>query len=255
MRRLLVAFSVSAFAALSQMASASGWEETFLVLQTDSGALVHLEYASEGKDEQAGIRRYKTYAPAKEASPTQCSYRDIDNPKRLRCTLVEGKHTKRLYEERLRPSVTLAAVASQIYKDFVGNRLPSSVGGLHREVLVCTAGCPEGQKPVAIWITCAECGMEEEWCYRRHESRPKLATIDFADEVNLRAEPALSSKIAAKLQLNQTVRVLEATSACSEIETKEGVRVGRWIKVSADSTPQKAVGWVFDIYVRYDNEK
>jgi|GEM_PF-6059647 len=97
--------------------------------------------------------------------------------------------------------------------------------------------------------------MEEEWCYRRHESRPKLATIDFADEVNLRAEPALSSKIAAKLQLNQTVRVLEATSACSEIETKEGVRVGRWIKVSADSTPQKAVGWVFDIYVRYDNEK
>jgi hypothetical protein len=254
MPTILIAFAAFALATLSQIAAAAAWEETFLVMQTDSGTLVNLEYSSEGKDEQKGIRRYRTYSPDKRAKTTECSYRDADNPRKLRCTTVGGKRANRIYRERARPSGALAGMAHQIYTNFVGKRLPSSVGELHQEMFVCATGCSKEQMSVAIWISCAECGMEEDWCYRRQEPKPKLATVS-TDEVNLRAEPALKSQVVDKLRFNQTIRLMEARSACAEIETKEGVRVGRWIKVKENSTSRKAEGWLFDIYVTYDTEK
>jgi hypothetical protein len=254
MPRLLIAFAVFALATFSQSAAAAAWEETFLIMQTNSGALVKLEYSYESGDEQKGIRRYRTYSPDMHAKTTECSYRDADTPKKLQCIIVDGKRTNRIYNEYARPSSALAGRAHEIYTKFVGNQLPSSVGGLHQEMFVCTTGCPKEQMSVAIWISCAECGMEEDWCYRRQEAKPKLATVSTG-EVNLWAKPSLKSQVIDKLGSNQTIRLIEAKSACVEIETKEGVRVGRWIKVKTNTTSRKTEGWLFDIYVTYDTDK
>lgn len=254
MHKILTAFIAFILAAISQVATATGWEETFLVIKTDSGALVKLEYASEERDEQKGIRRYKTYSTDKRAKSTECSYRDSDNPKRLLCSVVDGKRMNQIYVEHARPSAAVTNIGHKIYEEFVGNQLSSSVGGLHHEMFVCAQGCSKEQVSVAIWISCAECGMEEDWCYRRQEQQPKLATIS-TNEVNLRAEPSLQGQIIDKLRADQTVRLLDTKSACVEIKTKEGSRVGRWIKVKANTTSRKAEGWLFDIHVTYDTEK
>jgi hypothetical protein len=118
-----------------------------------------------------------------------------DNTSRkLRCLWVEGKRANRIYEERINPSETFKVLARRIYTDFVGDRLQDSVGGLHQEMFVCVEGCPEGQMSVAIRITCAECGMDEEFCDERQNPRPKLATVS-ADEINLRAGPSLNVRL------------------------------------------------------------
>jgi uncharacterized protein YgiM (DUF1202 family) len=95
--------------------------------------------------------------------------------------------------------------------------------------------------------------MEEWSCDRRKESQPKLAIV-YADDVNLRAEPTLKSQVIGKLRVNQVVRLLKVAPECSRIEIKEDIHVGRWIKVRTSNASQKMEGWVFDIYVQYDNE-
>ena len=220
---------------IAQTAIASGLEETFLVMQTNSGELIQLEYSSEGEDERVGIRRYASRGSDNKSKTTKCSYKDGESPRRLACTYVDGKRVSRLFEE----AQNSTSRALQMYKRYVGNRLPSSVGELHEVILVCVSGCPAGQPSVAIWITCAECGMEEEWCRNRYKSQPKSAVV-ASDELNLRTAPNLKGELSGKARLDQVLHLTEVRSACSEIQTKDGVRVGRWI---------------FDPYVRYENEK
>ena len=123
-------------AVLAQTASAASWEETFLVLQTSSGALIQLEYSSEGEDEQLGIRQYAKYSSEAKAKPTRCSYKDGDSPRKLTCTSIEGKPAHWVLEERSAPARNSTFLARHIYKRFVADRLPSSVGrgdsGEHR---------------------------------------------------------------------------------------------------------------------------
>ena len=246
MSRILIAFTILASIVFSQATVAFGMEETFLVLQTDSGGFVQLDYTSTIEEEQTGINQY-------EGTNTQCS-QNRDNSKKLQCTLIEGIQVNRIYEEHPQPPDALIAMGHQLYTDFVDDRLRSSVGELNW-IYVCITGCPKGRTPIAIWITCGECGMEEWECDKRQESRPKLARIVTTKGVDLRAEPVLKSRYVGKLYFTQAIHVLEVWPACSEVETEEGLYVGRWIKVETSDISQKMEGWIFDIHVRYDGEE
>ncbi len=250
---MLKLLSIVILVTFTRTVAAVGVEETFLVLQTESGALLSLDYWSSGEDEQQGISRYVKYDQDKKTSTTRCSYKNNDAPRKMACTLIEGKRVNRLYVEQPASAGNNASQAKKIYNRFVGNRLPSSVGEMHEEVFACVAGCPSRQTPVVIKITCAECGMEEDWCDRRFESKPKRAFVKV-DGAVLRTSPDTKGKIAGKLRNSQVLRITEAKPACSEVRTEDDVRVGRWIKVSTDDAMRKNVGWIFDIDVRYENE-
>jgi hypothetical protein len=249
--RILMMFFFLGVATTTEIAAASSWEETFLVIQSDSGALVPLTYASEQVDENQGLRVYKNSSTDNGTLPARCSYRDTDSPKRLVCTQLEGRSVRRVYEsQQLSPKN--ASPARGLYKRFIGARLQSSVGSLQSEVYVCSSGCPPGVQPPIITITCAECGMDEWACNQRLESNPGTAKVN-SELINLREDPDLTSRTITKLARNQLLSFLNAQPKCSEIQTSNcGLQIGRWIRVSVGKGPTE--GWVFDAYVEYDFE-
>jgi hypothetical protein len=253
MPRIFFILAVSLWiASVSKEASASGWDETFFVMQMNSGALVKLEYSSENEDEQKQIRKYEPAANSKPKQRIQCIYSHLAKPKKMLCSIHDRSKTSQTFEERPTSSGQPAHKAQEIYLKFVGKRLESSVGGLGDVIYICTKGCQNHGIAAMIMITCAECGMDEAYCDLRQKDRSKVATIS-TDLVNLREMPNLSSRVIKKLAANQEIIIIKAAPRCTEVKYGIGaVDVGRWIRVKVGSAPGAVEGWLFDPHVKYN---
>ncbi len=241
------------FFLLPLFANASGWEETYLVVQDDSGRPISLEYWSDDEEDRTGVRVYVENDRKKNKALTRCFYKDNKTPLQLICTRLNGKPVGRVYRsEPLTP--THAKQAQAIYRNFVGKRLPSSVGSLDERVFVCIKGCSKGSNELIIQITCAECGMDESLCNERYEKRPKQAVI-ARDKVNVRSMASAQSEIIGTLHNNQNVRIVAFKGKCSELWSTGYLMVGRWIKIQSLENQPTLTGWIFDPYVKYEHEE
>ncbi len=231
---------------------AAAWEETQLVLLAKTGELIHMEYVSEGVDEQKGIRVYRGRREKTKEVLAECSYKDTEERRRLTCSVFDGKPANRIYQSQPRDPAN-ESMAREIYRRHVGDGLESSAGGLGEEVFVCIEGCQKGAGSLIIEVTCAECGMEEEWCYRKYAGKPEKAVVGGADRVDVRKSPSLSGKVVGEIAYGKAVKIVAAETKCVEIKVGEdgGLRVGRWVNVETMEGYPKLNGWVFDISLDY----
>jgi uncharacterized protein YgiM (DUF1202 family) len=83
--------------------------------------------------------------------------------------------------------------------------------------------------------------------------KEKIEYITVAgDNINLREQPSLESKIIMKLKITSSVRILKKSNKIEQINNKKGQWIFVDTDVEDDKTKKTIKGWIFDYYVAYE---